>query len=87
MTAQTAENGSAGMAIFHSRVVVSSPPVARVLPSGLKATAFTDPLCHARGPSIWRCVVTSHNWVAPYQFPVASFLPSGLKATALIDPA
>ena len=66
----TGERGAGSgrwLATSHSRTVLSSLPLARVLPSGLNATERTaDPIGGApvRGSPIWRRLATSHSRTA-----------------------
>ena len=69
------------VATSHSRTVPSSPPLARVLPSGLNATAMTEPVWPVSGLPICRRVATSHSRTVPSSPPLARVLPSGLNAT------
>ena len=69
------------VATSHNRTVPSSPPLARVLPSGLNATDKTWPVWPVRGsPAGWP-VATSHSRTVPSSLPLARVLPSGLNAT------
>src|SRR5262249_10151659 len=65
------------LATSHSLIVWSALPVARVLPSGLKATELSQSVCPVRVAVRWP-VATSHNLRAVPP-PEASVLPSGLK--------
>ena len=74
---------------FHSRIVPSWLPAARVRPSGLNATELTV-VGPVRGCPIWRgCPigvarsgsVTFHSQIAPSPLPAARVCPSGLNAT------
>jgi hypothetical protein len=56
--------GYAGVVTFHNRTVLSKPPVARVCPSGVNATAMTELAWPVKGgPSDvgWAGSVTFHN--------------------------
>src|SRR5215472_1645564 len=66
-------------------MVLSSLPLARLLPSGLKATERTLPCseCPVRVRSS-APVETSHSFIVLSIPPLARVFPSGLKATALI---
>jgi len=75
--------GRVGSAMFHSWIVLSPLPVARVRPSGLKATEET-PSCPIRGWTGgmgWAGSVTFHNSSSPSMLPKASVRPSGLNVT------
>jgi hypothetical protein len=61
------------------QLVPSAPAVARVLPSGLKATAD---ISFPSGGPIWAWVAMSHFRAVPSMPAVARVLPSGLTATA-----
>ncbi len=65
----------------------SSDPLARRVPSGLKATLFTESKCLSSVvvSSPWRCPTASLT--VPRENPLANRVPSGLKATLLTDPA
>src|SRR5260221_3662411 len=62
----------------------SATPSARVLPSGLNATALICSAVPARAAVPWG-VATSHNNTVPW-LPAARVLPSGLNATELTEP-
>ncbi len=68
--------------VSQSRTVPSSEADAIVLPSGEKATAWTESLCPS---SVCRCVpvVVSQSRTVPSREADAIVLPSGEKATAL----
>ena len=79
------------MATSHSRTVPSAPPlVARILPSGLNATASTPvsvrrlPVCRTAvmGDPTCRSWDTFHSRAVPSLPPVTRILPFGLNATA-----
>src|SRR5215469_12666475 len=63
----------------HSQIVPSSPPLASVFPSGLKATDHTQLLCPCRVSRQWPVLVSQRRIVASW-LPLAIRLPSGLKA-------
>src|SRR5262249_52500465 len=60
----------------------TAPPAARVLPSGLNATARTLANCATRVARVLP-VATSHSLTVASQLPEARVLPSGLNATEL----
>src|ERR1700730_4696535 len=71
--------GGSPPAVSHSPTEPSSPALASSVPSGLKATDHTRPLCPAR--VCWRAPVrASHSRIARSSPAVASIAPSGLKA-------
>jgi hypothetical protein len=61
--------------------VPPSPPLARVLPSGLNATEKTAPMWPVNALPIRRWVATSHNCAVSERLPLATVVPSGLNAT------
>ena len=65
--------------MFQSLAVRSSPPVAIVCPSGLKATDFTGPSC-ARGEPYHLPVDVSHSRAVLSLSPTATNLASRLNA-------
>lgn len=69
-------------ATSHSRIVLSSPAEARVLPSGLHATELTASECPLRVARHLR-LATSHSFIVLSSLPEANCLPSGLKETDL----
>src|SRR6266446_6265528 len=72
----------------HSLTVRSQPPLARVRPSGAKASAYTQLLCPASIRTLAPCCAPciSQSRMLPSKLPLASRLPSGLQATAYTGP-
>ena len=69
---------------FHSQIVPSMLPAARVCPSGLNATESTPLVGPVRGRPIWvgwAGSVTFHSRIVPSRPPAARVCPSGLNAT------
>src|SRR5207248_1856055 len=64
----------------HSLIVSSSPPEARVLPSGLYATDCTPAVCPLRVARSLQ-VFKSHSLIVSSWLPEASVPPSGLYDT------
>src|SRR4249920_3624803 len=81
----TAFSTSLGRAISHSWAAPGALAVARVLPSGLNATANIA-VVPASGAPIWAWVATSHNRAVASWLAVARVLPSGLNATEYTAP-
>ena len=71
--------------VSHNRAVPSALAVARVCPSGLKATDLTLLVWPVRAPSRlgWRRSRISHNRTVLSELAVATVRPSGLKAAPL----
>ena len=69
------------LATFHRQALPSWSPVARSLPSGLNATAYTAELLGSVRVAIRLWVATSHRYVLPSTSAVARVWPSGLNAT------
>lgn len=68
------------LAISHSLTVLSALAVARVLPSGLKATALIARTCPLSGSPKGSPLATSQSRAKLLAPIVARVLPSGLKA-------
>ena len=64
----------------HSKILLSMPPLARVLPSGEKATKSTHPLWPSQVTS-GDSVARSHSLTVVSPEAEASLVPSGEKAT------
>ncbi|MBS2965149.1 hypothetical protein KGA66_19010 [Actinocrinis puniceicyclus] len=70
-------------AVFHSRSVPSSPPVASSVPSALKESASTAAGLGATRPAgVHEFASRSHSSTVPSACPAAIRRPSGLVATA-----
>ena len=63
-----------------SKILLSMPPLANVLPSGEKATKSTQPLCPSHVTS-GDSVARSHSLTVVSPEAEASLVPSGEKAT------
>ena len=72
-------------AVFQSRTVRSSPPVAIVFPSAEIATRRTLPSCPVRSARTV-LVATSQILASPSEPAVTSVLPSGVKARSRTSP-
>src|SRR5207253_1138009 len=81
----TAKGASWPVTALHTFTVLSSEPLARRVPSGLKATLLTPAVCPLSMRVSWP-VAASHIFTVPSPEPLARRLPSGLKAT-LLTPA
>ena len=73
--------GWAGSVTFHSQIVPSPLPAARVCPSGLNATEPTLPV----GP-VRTVDGRFHSRIVPSSLPAARVCPSGLNATEQTGP-
>jgi hypothetical protein len=75
--------------VSYNRAVLSALAVARVCPSGLKATDLTLLVWPVRAPSGlgWRRSRISHNRTVLSELAVARVHPSGLKVTEFTAPA
>src|SRR5216684_3777537 len=74
------ERNSMPLATSHSLTVLSSLPLARIFPSGLKVTELTRPECPVSDRNS-APVVRSHNLIVLSSPPQANVLPSGPNAT------
>src|SRR5262249_46847600 len=73
----------AGSLTSHRQITPSLPPVASVLPSGLKASESTRPVCES-SVLVRRPVSGFHSLTLRSLPAVASVLPEGLNATSLM---
>ena len=69
---------------FHSLIVLSSDPLASIVPFVLNATDITQSLCPL-SVAISVLVFTFHSLIVPSYDPLASIVPFVLNATALTE--
>src|SRR5436190_1927174 len=73
------QGGAQNFTVSHNFTASSSDALARRLPSGLKATLWTFPVCPLKVKTTFS-LAKSHTFTVPSHDALARRLPSGLKA-------